>query len=519
MDALPPTHAQDPGIKRPRSALFYREGQYPQIPHHFGAPASQWQQPLPGEGLDLTPYGNGAASQHASQKLSDTFQNLQLATNNDSYAYLGTSTYPGDLATTYHSEQQSERASFGPIKISGPKISLPNVRLPTSGELSDAWKVIKDVAIGVVTAPVTTPILVLIPPFLTALNNQFVDGRARNLPDWMITLLGVRYPSILMSNVRYAEKVSLPPPAAADAMTIGYKIHITRTIKVAQNTAITNVEESRAFAYDVKLLLHEIEHIVQYVHGFGDDFTWAAAYVFRTAVSFQIGKSKNENHDAIQMEKDAEAKAVSLIGYALDGFSRIQRTVPWASKPGPRVSINGDSSNVAMYATLAGLWLQSSNKMWDFFVQGDGNMVIYATGHHVAWQSETPGKAFPPYWLAPTPEHDQILFGGWQHIPRNGELETEPVTTFTTAKYLQPFYLAGSATSAVMLASRSVQSDSARSQYDMGDGRPRMYTSNITFLDSPSGHSSRVETYPSEYITPPTPSYECAWKHSCTADI
>lgn len=120
------------------------------------------------------------------------------------------------------------------------------------------------------------------------------QGSSRELPVGLCKLLQHEY-GIDLRSVRYAEGVDT---LHGQAITIGNRIHFPRKVDVLGSKS------------DLRWLLHELEHCVQYDRA-GGKSKFLARYVAEAAASILSSHSINV-HDQIDLEREANDKADRL---------------------------------------------------------------------------------------------------------------------------------------------------------------------------------------------------------------
>ena len=303
-----------------------------------------------------------------------------------------------------------------------PNFKLP-VKVPTAKEVvdkvTDAAKKVINVSI---LAAISAPLAGLVVAELARMEAQLNDGRAKQLPQWLRNAVYRNYPDVNLEKVRYGESMNLPTPDRNTAMTIGYNIYFPRPINLDHFQEMTGISQTESFASDLHWVLHELEHTSQFLKSGGNQYLWATKYVVATTLSLDWKFSVNATHDSIQLERDADAKADSLLNLTASYFSRglptpRQHAFQWHSL----VSENNaqDLTEKHPYPT-AGINVISQNGRYVFTVQGDGNLTIHITENNtLIWESRTAGKACPPFYLCRTEDRNQLILGGWHFNPKD----------------------------------------------------------------------------------------------------
>jgi uncharacterized membrane protein len=147
----------------------------------------------------------------------------------------------------------------------------------------------------------------LVPPiireYFTYLDTQ---ARYKQIPSDIRRILTKKYPGVSINSIRYAENVDT---VHGQAITVGYKIYFPSSVDFSNDN-------------DLHWLLHEIEHVSQYqAHGGVEPFL--IKYLVNGAI--EIGRNGSiDIHDAINLERDAENKANSILDsviLSLRGFN------------------------------------------------------------------------------------------------------------------------------------------------------------------------------------------------------
>ncbi|MBP2489147.1 hypothetical protein JOH50_004874 [Rhizobium leguminosarum] len=134
----------------------------------------------------------------------------------------------------------------------------------------------------------------IIEAYIADLRNQ-AEGRWKSIPDWVSVEFGDRYPEIDFGDIRFATGIDT---RHGQAITIGDEIFFPRGI----NTS---------YRADLELLLHELEHVIQYRRRGGID-AFVSEYILHVSGSI-IAKQSFNVHDDLSVEQAASAKAKSLI--------------------------------------------------------------------------------------------------------------------------------------------------------------------------------------------------------------
>lgn len=331
-------------------------------------------------------------------------------------AYSGPNAYPGDLSTS-QDLALSDRAFSIPNPFKGVKIPSFNEVLPILAPIVVAPLIPLIPVLGPIL-PVAYPVVVaLSETYIAPMRKQLNDGRARNLPRWLYRFCTGKYPNIDLSRVRYGENIQFKSLNADNAMTIGYNIYFPRTIDLDLNNPAVSAEPDVharlwTFAQSVQWILHEMEHCSQYNAAGANDQLWVAKYIAQAGFFFKPG---GDTSGAMQLERDAEAKAWSLYSDALKWFSRSRQTVP-----GMLYTVmglhphDGSAGRPLVYGNFReGEGLVSSDGRFVFRIQADGNLVVYAPGNIPVWQSHSYGTACPPFRLVSSRTRDAVVLTGY----------------------------------------------------------------------------------------------------------
>ena len=154
----------------------------------------------------------------------------------------------------------------------------------------------------------------------------------------------------------------------------------------------------------------------------------------------------------MQIEKDADAKSWSLYSEAMKYFSRNRQT--------PQKQIFDVVTLTSKFGFGEGYGLKSPNGLYVCRLQADGNLVVYGPRNVPIWQTETYGKACPPFHVIASPNRDSFLVGGYTFTPKS----FQPIWTvlWQSAPYKVPgemdgFYLVGSPTSNTLASAIALQ--------------------------------------------------------------
>ncbi|RVH15324.1 hypothetical protein [Sinorhizobium meliloti] len=129
------------------------------------------------------------------------------------------------------------------------------------------------------------------------------EGRWKSLPQWLVVAAQPHYPEINLSSVRYAENVNT---LHGRHIAWHYSIFYTRDI----NTDSSN---------DLHLMLHELEHVVQYERRGGEQ-PFLSEYVLK-APGKVLETGSFDVHDYIDIERAAEEKANNILGMVMQSRS------------------------------------------------------------------------------------------------------------------------------------------------------------------------------------------------------
>jgi hypothetical protein len=136
------------------------------------------------------------------------------------------------------------------------------------------------------------------------------EGRWQKLPPYFVLTVQRHYPGINLDNVRYATNVN----------TLHGK-HITWHNHIFFVTDIDLTRDS-----DVTLMLHELEHVLQYERRGGEQ-PFVGEYVLKS-VGKVIQTGSFDVHDYLDLEREAETKAVSIRSTVLDDISAVRASRP-----------------------------------------------------------------------------------------------------------------------------------------------------------------------------------------------
>ena len=234
---------------------------------------------------------------------------------------------------------------------------------------------------------------------------EFVEEQAKGkyqpLPRWLKLILSENNSyDIDLSRVSYAEGINTLQ--AVDAITFGYNIHFPRAI---------NLEREGPVKSDVWWILHELEHCVQYKVLGGIGPFLAKYYVNSVAGglgSLQAGtweKYINKIHNNLQIEKDADSKANSLIDSVMGDLDDLS-----LGRPTVLGSSQGSRINCTNQIIREGEFLQSDDAPFRFICQFDGNVVLYGPGNSVLWNSSTDGIGKPPYRIVAQDDRNIVQY-------------------------------------------------------------------------------------------------------------
>jgi hypothetical protein len=234
---------------------------------------------------------------------------------------------------------------------------------------------------------------------------EFVEEQAKGkyqpLPQWLKLILSEDNSyDIDLSRVSYAEGINTLQ--ADNAITFGYNIHFPRAI---------NLEREGLVKSDVWWILHELEHCVQY-KALGGIGPFLAKYYVNSVVaglgSLQAGtweKYINKIHSNLQIEKDADSKAISLIDSVMSDLDDLS-----LSRPTVLGSSQGSRINCTNQTIHEGEFLESNDGRFRFICQFDGNVVLYGPGNSVLWKSSTDGIGKPPYRIVAQDDRNIVQY-------------------------------------------------------------------------------------------------------------
>ena len=225
------------------------------------------------------------------------------------------------------------------------------------------------------------------------------------LPRWLkLVLQELDAYDVDVTAIGYAENIDTLQDGFA--VTIGNNIHFPGAINLGEN--------GPGSEGDVKTMLHELEHVVQYKRH-GGVTSFLLKYVVQAGVGSleslqKIGKSWKDFvlkvHDNMDLEKDADSKADSLIDRVMWEGSHLSlgRTTLKRRNLGSRVILD----NATMYE---GDFMQSENGLYEFICQADGNVVMYGPGYIPFWSSSTDGIGSPPYRIVAQDDGNVVQYG------------------------------------------------------------------------------------------------------------
>lgn len=467
----------DPSIPRPRSAMYFRD-------------AREWYPPIsdPNQNLSLVSYAtapepyhhaqNGLAASFYQDPAANQMQQQGVPTSN---AYLDPSNYPGDLAMS-HELAGRDRSILGEIIKTG-KVPINPVLQP----IYDAGKTVIETAAKAVVILASPYVgLYITDVYLKPMENQLNQaGRAKRLPQWLKDFCRPHYSNINLDSIRYGEDIQMMTIQPATAMKIGYDIYFPCPIDLELINLPTagwdqQRERLKYFTQSVAWILHEMEHTVQFYKAGGEKHLWVIKYVAQTGMFLKLGPS-DDSHDAIQLERDADAKAWSLYSEALKYFSRSRPTTPGTLYRG--VVLKPASATDVARGLGEGSGLVSQDGRFVLRVQSDGNIVIYAPDNLPIWKSNSAGKACPPYWLVCTPERDSMKLQGYTF--KADSIEPILTTIWQTVEYRVPpipgvYYFVDPTWSLIQQCQylHIVLTDAGelQSQLKFADGRPDVVT-------------------------------------------
>jgi Domain of unknown function (DUF4157) len=147
-------------------------------------------------------------------------------------------------------------------------------------------------------------------------------GKYKPLPLWLRAVLDdLDAYDVDMNLVHYAENIST---FEDNAVTIGYNIHFPREISIERESIDSD---------DLEWILHELEHVVQYKRT-GGVAPFLAKYVIQSTGSAITNLSSNWKkyvisiHDNVELEKDAQNKAESLLPRVLETEKILGEVIP-----------------------------------------------------------------------------------------------------------------------------------------------------------------------------------------------
>lgn len=196
--------------------------------------------------------------------------------------------------------------------------------------------------------------------------------------------------------VSYAEGIDT---IFGNGVTSGYCIHFPRGINLDR----TNPNED-----DVRWMLHELEHVVQY-KGEGGVNKFLLKYIVQSITTAPWQKSIRDIHHNMGLERDTKAKAKSLLEGVLRelGDLALGRETVLGSNLGSFI-------NLTNQVIREGDYLQSANGLYRFICQGDGNVVLYRPGMSVIWASYTDGMGHPPYRIVAQADGNVVQYDSTQ---------------------------------------------------------------------------------------------------------
>ena len=237
--------------------------------------------------------------------------------------------------------------------------------------------------------------------YLQSLELQINDGRAKHLPPWLKHLIYTRYPNVQIDKVRYGENIKMATIQPGTAMTIGYNVYFPGSINLDPAKIITTNAGGWDLARDVHWILHELEHTAQFISSGTDKSTWAIKYLGASVLHANVNPSAA--HDAIPLERQADAKADALLNIVLTGYTRQHPTyiLPLSAHGSDKSTIQLDIfiNNTTVPGFINGTSIHSPNEQYRCIVQGDGNLVVYGPSNRIIWQSNTTARANPPFAL------------------------------------------------------------------------------------------------------------------------
>jgi hypothetical protein len=310
-------------------------------------------------------------------------------------------------------------------------LSWDSIKIPTLNDIKREGTAAVEKYLGSIVT-VFSPFvgLFLSDVYITPMEKQLYDGRAKSLPNWLLTYLSGAYTNIDINKVRYGENIHMYTLERNTCMTIGYDIFCPYNLHLDLDdlpSRTFDFDRWQEFASNVQTIMHEIEHTSQFFKAGGDRHAWVTKYVAQSGMFLKINPS--DSHDYLPLEKDAEAKSWSLYAEAFKWFSRGRTTPLGTLYPGVRLDLP--------MTLQEGMGLQSPDGRYVFRVQSDGNLVIYAPGNKPVWQSYTSGKACPPFKLTST---DSLRLNAYTFQAFDEGFTPLETTIWRTTPYKTPGY-------------------------------------------------------------------------------
>ncbi|GFF59145.1 hypothetical protein IFM46972_11303, partial [Aspergillus udagawae] len=232
-------------------------------------------------------------------------------------------------------------------------------------------------------------------------------GKYKPLPLWLkLVLQELDVYDVDLNKVCYAEGINTLQ--IDNAITFGNNIHFPRTINLDRY--------DRGARGDIHWILHELQHVVQYKK-LGGLTAFINKYLVQAGIGSledlqKLGKSwmsfVNKVHASMPIEIEAESKANETIDKVMEARDELslERQIPLGHNLGSRILLQ----NATMYE---GDYLQSENSLYRFILQGDGNVVLYASHNEVLWQSFTDGMGVPPYRIVAQDDGNVVQYDGY----------------------------------------------------------------------------------------------------------
>jgi len=231
------------------------------------------------------------------------------------------------------------------------------------------------------------PFSVALKAYMTDLDKQ-VQGKYKQLPAWLRMVLDdLDAYDFDLNLVHYAEGINTGHGAA---ITIGYNIYFPRAVDLRQ------IPTSET---DLLWILHELEHVIQYKRTGGIN-AFIVKY-FAQSISKLNLKTLNI-HDSLQIEKDADNKAKSLIQAVREGAKDLP--IEWTD-------LVPVKNFVSVYATpnggIGGYNLKSAaDRAFAFDYDHSGKLdhiALYRPATGTIWILKNSGGAFSPVYAQGDP--------------------------------------------------------------------------------------------------------------------